>query len=317
MTEWLIDVIPKVMQFLNEYGYRPTVRGMFYRLVSEEIISNTFEQYKGLIQALGTARKKRPGERGYISPFAFADDSRYIEDINDRFTSYQDVIDEYTDWLKDAGKNYINDGFLPKWYRQPNYVEVMLEKEALRGAFKSIFPPDYVRIVPNKGWDSIPYRMDNIRRMCEWKKGANTGDIPKTVYVLYFGDYDPTGTTMSYVIEQWLSQYGIKLVRMALNREHISTYGLDHLRNPDPKVKEKLEDDPNKDRFKRENDGELFQIELDAMQKSPQQFKELVLNSVSHYYNENIHKKNLKEFAPRKIDAYVKMKVNFREGDME
>jgi len=317
MTEWRIDVIPKVIQFLNEYEYKPTLRGIFYRLVSEEIISNTFDQYKGLVQALATARKKRVGVRGYISPFAFADDSRYIEDINDRFTSYQDVIDGHRDWLKDAGKNYINDGFLPKWYRQPNYVEVMLEKEALRGAFKNIFPPDDVRIVPNKGWDSIPYRMNNIRRMCEWKKGTNTRDIPKTVYVLYFGDYDPTGTTMSFKIEQWLSRYGIKLVRIALNREHISTYGLDHLRNPDPKVAAKLRRDSNRFRFMRENDGELFQIELDAMQKSPLEFKDLVVNSVSHYYKESIHKKNLKKFAPKKIDAYVKTKFSFREGEGE
>jgi hypothetical protein len=73
MTKWLIDVIPKVIELLDEYEYRPTIRAIFYRLVSDEIISNTFGEYKGLIQALGTARKKEPEEKGYISPFAFAD----------------------------------------------------------------------------------------------------------------------------------------------------------------------------------------------------------------------------------------------------
>ena len=164
-------------------------------------------------------------ERKAVNPFAFADDSRYIEDTDDQFTSYQDVIDRSIDWLKNAGENYINDGFLPQWYRQPNYVEVIIEKEALRGAFKSV-PPNYVRTVPNKGWASIPYRMDNIRRLYKWREGTDTCDMPKTVHVLYFGDYDPTGTAMSYKIEQWLSPYGIKLVRVALNRKHISTYGL-------------------------------------------------------------------------------------------
>ena len=61
-----------------------------------------------------------------------------------------------------------------------------------------------------------------------------------------------------------------------------------------------------------ENDDQLFQIELDAMQKSTEQFKELVLNLVNHYYyDESIYKENLEEFAPQKINAYVKRKVRF------
>ena len=191
----------------------------------------------------------------------------------------------------------------------------MIEKEALRGAFKSVLPSNYVRIVPNRGWDSIPYRKENIRRLVNWKRGGNmsspTGDIPKEVYVLYFGDYDPTGTAMSYKIEQWLKQEGINFVRKALNHDQISIYGLDHLRNPDPNVAAKLRRDTNRHRFKAENDGELFQIEIDAIQKNPKQFSELVINSVDAYYDESINQKNLKEFTPKKINAYVKKKVKF------
>jgi hypothetical protein len=76
MTNWRVDVIPRVIELLREYEYRPTVRGMFYRLVSDGIISNTPNEYKGLIQALSTARKKKFGENGYIDPFAFADEGR-------------------------------------------------------------------------------------------------------------------------------------------------------------------------------------------------------------------------------------------------
>jgi hypothetical protein len=36
MTNWLIDVIPKVIQLLDEYEYRPTIRAIFYRLGLEE-----------------------------------------------------------------------------------------------------------------------------------------------------------------------------------------------------------------------------------------------------------------------------------------
>jgi hypothetical protein len=116
---------------------------------------------------------------------------------------------------------------------------------------------------------------------------------------------------MSYKIEEWLRPYGIKFVRMALNHDHISLYGLDHLRNPDPKVAEKLRRDSNRQRFMRESNGQLFQIELDALQKIPQQFKGLVVNAVNPYYDKSIHEKNLKVFPREKITAYVNKRVKF------
>jgi hypothetical protein len=120
---------------------------MFYRLVSEEIISNTFKEYKGIIQAVSTARSKEPelGQQGYVHPLPFADDStRHIEDIVDRFVSYQDYVDCLVKELKSAGKVYLyrRRVYLPWWYRQPKYVEVMIEKDALRRAFKDILLPN-------------------------------------------------------------------------------------------------------------------------------------------------------------------------------
>ena len=67
----------------------------------------------------------------------------------------------------------------------------------------------------------------------------------------------------------------------------------------------------------RENDGQLFQIELDAMQKSPQLFKELVLGSVSKYYDKTIHEENLEEFTPEKIDDYIEERIRFLDGSQD
>ena len=85
----------------------------------------------------------------------------------------------------------------------------------------------------------------------------------------------------------------------------------DHLRNPDPKVAQKLRRDSNRQRFMRENNGQLFQIELDALQKNPQQFNDLVVNAVNRYYDKSIHEKNLKVFTREKISAYVNKRVKF------
>lgn len=57
----------------------------------------------------------------------------------------------------------------------------------------------------------------------------------------------------------------------------------------------------------KQDEGQLFQIELDALQKIPQQFRDLILNSVNKYYDQGIREMNLKEFAP--IAGYVKKKV--------
>jgi hypothetical protein len=64
---WNVDVIPRVQKLLERYPYAPTVRAIFFRLVSGDVVQDTFPNYKGLIQALSTATEKRPGDPGYIA----------------------------------------------------------------------------------------------------------------------------------------------------------------------------------------------------------------------------------------------------------
>ena len=77
------------------------------------------------------------------------------------------------------------------------------------------------------------------------------------------------------------------------------------------KVAKKLKQDPNRERFMRENNDQLFQIELDALQKNQQQFKDLVVDTVNSYYDKSIYEENLEEFTPEKITAYVNKRVKF------
>jgi hypothetical protein len=116
---------------------------------------------------------------------------------------------------------------------------------------------------------------------------------------------------MSYNIKRELARYGIGFVRVALTHSQISEFGLDHLRNPDPDVMQKLKRDPNADDFRMENNGELFQIELDALQKSPGQFRQMVLEAVDGYYNEDISRANLIKFTPEYIDELINTKIRF------
>ena len=73
----------------------------------------------------------------------------------------------------------------------------------------------------------------------------------------------------------------------------------------------KLKRDPNRERFMRENNDQLFQIELDALQKNHQQFKDLVVNAVNSYYDKSIYDENLEEFTSEKITIYVNKRIKF------
>jgi hypothetical protein len=307
---WKVDVIPRVQKLLDQYPYAPTVRAIFYRLVSDEVIPNTYQVYKGLIQALNTAREKFPGEFGFIDVYSFADDTRKIEDISDEFWTAEEYVDGIISNVKNASKDYFEKGYLTRWHDQPNYIEVMIEKDALRGAFKHVLADRQIRIIPNKGWSSKIYKQRNIDRLVKYSHGHN-GEGPKHAILLYFGDYDPSGSRMSRNFKSELAPYGIGFVRVALNHPQISEFGLDHLRNPDPDVIQKLRRDPNRYEFQSENNGELFQIELDALQKNPNEFRDLVLGAVDGYFDEDINQANLEKYTPESIDDLVNQRIRF------
>ncbi|MGC1929292.1 MAG: hypothetical protein WA667_09985, partial [Candidatus Nitrosopolaris sp.] len=75
--------------------------------------------------------------------------------------------------------------------------------------------------------------------------------------------------------------------RIALTKPQIKDFGLEHLKNPDPEVLKKLHQDPNRYSFMEEN-GDLYQIEIDALQRSPERFKNLVLSAVDRYFYQRV-----------------------------
>jgi hypothetical protein len=88
---------------------------------------------------------------------------------------------------------------------------------------------------------------------------------------------------MSSKLEQELQHDSIHFERIALTKSQIEDFELEHLKNPDPEVLEKLKKDPNRFAFINEN-GNLYQIEIDALQKNPERFEELVLEAVNYYF---------------------------------
>src|SRR6476646_369522 len=125
------------------------------------------------------------------------------------------------------------------------------------GVLKGLLEGYVVRIVPTGGWTSLSYERKNLRRL------QNKIKEGKKVHILYLGDYDPSGLRMDEkMVNRSRNEYGIELKRIAITREQILEFGLQHLTNPDPEVLLKLRKDPNAGVFRKNNEGNLFQIEV-------------------------------------------------------
>lgn len=225
---WQKDVLPyvneRLMAFRQE-GVLPTVRGMFYALVSLQVTNNTKSDYVQLVSKLTDWR-----ENNIIPLHSFVDNSRRIIEIDDDLRP-EEYVGAGISYPDNAPNGYYDT--IPRWYKQPHYVEVWIEKDAMTGTFSSILKDRQIRIVPNRGWTGFEFLNNNIERLM--KKQNEEG---KDVHVLYFGDYDPSGDRMYRWLKQKLSDVGIGIKRVAITKEQIDEFDLGHLKNTDREVME-------------------------------------------------------------------------------
>ena len=99
--DWQKTIIPKVSELLESYSYRPTLRQVFYRLVSDLLISNTELSYKSLSRACVVARERR-----VIDPLAFEDKLRKYEGGDFGWGSAKDFIEYQLERLEEADQDY-------------------------------------------------------------------------------------------------------------------------------------------------------------------------------------------------------------------
>ena len=95
-----------------------------------------------------------------IDPDAIADLSRSIIDIQDTFYSPERVIDNCVEELQSLPDEYKTGSYLPRWYKQPYYVEVWIEKKTRAPVIDSILNETHncqIRVVPTGGWRSFTY----------------------------------------------------------------------------------------------------------------------------------------------------------------
>jgi len=169
--------------------------------------------------------------------------------------------------------------------------------------------------VPNRGWSSVTFKNENIERLLRKRVEG------KIIHVLYFGDYDPSGLAMGNNLMEDLEKVGLDQAyeKIALTKSQIRSFRLEHLKNPDPDVLKKLKRDKNKFSFMEEaglrNENELYQIEVDALQRDPARFKNLVLSAVDKYFDEDIYDNVMNEYSSEDIEELVNRQVQFNDDN--
>jgi hypothetical protein len=244
-----LRVVKQQLADFQRQGIKPTFRGMFYTLVDLGILPKTEENYKQLNKV-----SVRWRESGLIPIDSFADRTRsIIKDFDDIYETSEQYIKrhleelEYADIREDDEDefDFSHYGYnVPLWYKQLNYVEIWLEKDAAVGTFESIVEGLQVIVVPNRGHSSVTFIHENIERL---KREQTKG---KKIHILYFGDEDPSGEEMDKIYKDKLTEYGIYNVnfkRWAVTKDQKERFNLQT--DPDPATLEKLQKDPNRFKF--------------------------------------------------------------------
>ena len=187
LGEKRLGLVQRIASVLSELGQKVTVRQLYYQLVVRGIIANTLQSYKSYNSTLTRAR-----EEGYIDPYRFVDRSKPVIKCNS-----WGGLDTF---LADVRESYRRD----VWGKQPEYVEVWLEKDALRGIFDSIVYKYDVHLVIGRGYQSYTNLLEAANRINDHTNGEKVG------HVLYFGDFDPSGIDIPRNIKARLCEFGVE-----------------------------------------------------------------------------------------------------------
>lgn len=210
----MIQTINQILAEYSEAGYDLSVRQLYYQLVSRNIIPNNERSYKNTVGLVSDARLA-----GLID----------WEIIKDR--GRECIINPHWETPTDIVRSAAHSFRVDHWLRQENYVEVMVEKQALEGVLVPVCKELDIPFTANKGYSSSSAMYEASKRYLD-RSGEG-----KNLYVLYLGDHDPSGIDMTRDVDDRLRLFlagsgDCEVKRLALNMEQV-----DELKPPENPAK--------------------------------------------------------------------------------
>jgi len=188
----MIKLINGILDAYRAQGYDLSLRQLYYQLVSRNIVPNTERSYKNVGVLVSDARLA-----GLIDWDMIKDRGRQMIE-NSHWETPADIV-------RSAARSFRID----RWEDQPNYVEVMVEKQALEGVLVPVCRALDVPFTANKGYSSSSAMYEASKRFIQRHEEG------KQLYVLYLGDHDPSGIDMTRDVLDRLDLF----VKVSTNRE--------------------------------------------------------------------------------------------------
>lgn len=201
----LIEHATKIIKRLQAIGLTPSLRQLHYQLVTKNLIPNTKNDYKRLSAVLSRGRLM-----GLVDWDAIEDRVRRLKQFGN-FDNPQQLFRTMTYYYEeDVRKD------------QSNYIEVRIEKDALEGVIARPCQRNRVPFLAMRGFNSQSEAYEGGKRIAEER------DKGKKIFVLHFGDHDPSGKDMSRDEEERLRMFlrddNFEFIRVALNMDQIKKY---------------------------------------------------------------------------------------------
>lgn len=279
----LISVaIAEANEFYSRHALAPTLRGLFYILVSKNVIPNTKSAYKRLSEVLSDARI-----RGEFPWHLLRDTTRVsrsmrvVTHIPD-FDSIQIDIDT----VKRLIQQHLEFTYsiqIDPWQGQSWRVIIAVEKEA---AFEPI-----VRCVPEVGCYEVVF-MRGYDSTTDLKRLANTVGYLNSdghrVAVILFTDFDPTGEDIPRDFRERLLRIDpsldVVVEKVAITKQQVQEYDLPCTPESSEEI-EKMRRDPRFSDFHSQHG--LMRVELDALISLKfDEFRGLVQSSILRYFDQ-------------------------------
>jgi len=275
----------------NRQGVKPTLRALFYWLVSRQVIPNTKAAYKALSRHMVKWRQE-----GTFAWDCLADTTRTVlgwlsdKELDENELDYW--VKEVEQMIEELALDWVVKKLMPweptfsfgRWASQPVVCEIWIEKEALAQTVHNWTDDLYVPVKVNRGYASWTFIYQNVQALTK-----TLGDHDKVI-VLYLGDLDPSGVDIQRFLKEALEFFGIsedevELRRLAITEEQVEKFNLPP-RPEDAETLAKLQRDPRTAGYTKK-----YIVELDALLAfAPQEFRQLVREAVLDIWDEDIYK---------------------------
>lgn len=239
------------------------------------------QHYKRVVGAMIKARWD-----GTIAFEQFSDHDRSVLGETE-FES--ESLDDSIERAKGQVKAWMNNFYRNRWENQPIIPEVWIEKKALQGVFGSVCDDKGVALAPCKGYPSLTFLNEAVKRFEEVKMEG------KTPIILYFGDYDATGEDIPRSIEENLERLGeyVEVKRIALMKSQVIDLNL-------PPAPTKSTDS------RAANWDGLGQVELDAVE--PNLLKRMCENAIDEQFDEDIYQEMRDKLEEERVEYRAQLK---------